>query len=99
MDTADNESSPELSPIQKREVVPPQPWREEHPAERLEAHDLVEPPSKADRESAPRPDITAEMRDARIRALQDAVKSGTYHVTAEELAEKMLQDLLRDQLP
>jgi anti-sigma28 factor (negative regulator of flagellin synthesis) len=40
----------------------------------------------------------AEGRDAKIRELQDAVKSGTYQAPAEQIAEKMLQDTLHELL-
>jgi len=42
---------------------------------------------------------TAEVRDAKVRALQEHLQSGTYHVPAEQIAEKMLRDLLCAQLP
>jgi hypothetical protein len=39
-----------------------------------------------------------EAREAKIRELQDAIKSETYHVTAEQIADKMLRSALRDDL-
>ena len=42
---------------------------------------------------------TPEMRDAKVQALQQAVEQGTYHVPAEQLAAKMLQDALQEMLP
>lgn len=42
---------------------------------------------------------TAEVREAKTRALQERVQSGTYHVPAEQIADKMLRDLLCAQLP
>jgi anti-sigma28 factor (negative regulator of flagellin synthesis) len=41
----------------------------------------------------------AEIREAKIRELQEAVKSDTYHVTAEQIANKMLRDTLRQLVP
>jgi flagellar biosynthesis anti-sigma factor FlgM len=41
----------------------------------------------------------SQMRDAKIRELQEAVKSGSYHVPAEQLADKMLRDTLHEVLP
>jgi anti-sigma28 factor (negative regulator of flagellin synthesis) len=34
-----------------------------------------------------------------VQALQQAVEQGSYHVPAEELAAKMLQDTLQELLP
>jgi flagellar biosynthesis anti-sigma factor FlgM len=42
---------------------------------------------------------TPQERDAKVQALQQAVEQGSYHVPAEELAAKMLQDTLQEQLP
>lgn len=39
---------------------------------------------------------TPEVRDAKVQELQQAVERGTYHVTAEQLAEKILQETLRE---
>jgi flagellar biosynthesis anti-sigma factor FlgM len=39
------------------------------------------------------------MRDAKIQALQHAVEQGTYRVSAEQLAAKMLQGVLQEMLP
>lgn len=41
---------------------------------------------------------TQEVRDAKVQELQQAVERGTYHVTAEQLAEKILQETLRETL-
>ncbi|MGH8065410.1 MAG: flagellar biosynthesis anti-sigma factor FlgM [Candidatus Entotheonellia bacterium] len=41
----------------------------------------------------------AEMREAKIRELRDMIKNGTYHVAAEQIADKMLRDTLCDHLP
>ena len=40
----------------------------------------------------------SETREAKIRELQDAIKNDTYHVTAEQIADKMLRGTLRDDL-
>jgi flagellar biosynthesis anti-sigma factor FlgM len=39
------------------------------------------------------------MREAKVQALRQAVEEGTYHVPAERLAAKMLQDALQEMLP
>jgi flagellar biosynthesis anti-sigma factor FlgM len=70
----------------------------------------AQPPASADREkhtpeaetlqrTYPMPAHTPEMRDAKVRALQQAVEQGTYHVPAEQLAAKMLRDALQELLP
>jgi cyclase len=79
--------------------VPPQANEEGDPAEHTEAPDRLDPSSRASRESAQSQAHAEEQREAKIRELQDAVKSGAYHVAAEQIADKMLQDVLRDQLP
>jgi anti-sigma28 factor (negative regulator of flagellin synthesis) len=38
-------------------------------------------------------------REAKVQTLQQAVEQGSYHVPAEELAAKMLQDALQELLP
>ena len=42
---------------------------------------------------------TPARRDATIQALRQAVEQGTYHVPAEQVAAKMLQDALHETLP
>ena len=37
----------------------------------------------------------SEVREAKIRELQAAIKNGTYHVPAEQIADKMLRSTLR----
>ena len=39
-----------------------------------------------------------EVRDAKVQELQRAVERGSYHVPAEQLAEKILQETLRETL-
>jgi Anti-sigma-28 factor, FlgM len=39
-----------------------------------------------------------EAREAKIRELQEAIKNETYHVPAEQIADKMLRSTLRDDL-
>jgi Anti-sigma-28 factor, FlgM len=38
----------------------------------------------------------SEAREAKIRELQDAIKNDTYDVPAEQIADKMLRTILRD---
>ncbi len=64
-----------------------------------EALDRLDPASRAAHESSRGRDHPSEEREAKIRALQDAIANGTYDVVAEKIADKMLWDTLRDQLP
>jgi anti-sigma28 factor (negative regulator of flagellin synthesis) len=41
----------------------------------------------------------AEAREAKTRALQERLQSGTYHAPAEQIADKILHDLLCAKLP
>jgi anti-sigma28 factor (negative regulator of flagellin synthesis) len=40
----------------------------------------------------------SEAREAKIRELRDAIKNDTYHVPAEQIADKMLRVTLQDDL-
>jgi anti-sigma28 factor (negative regulator of flagellin synthesis) len=40
----------------------------------------------------------SEAREAKIRELRDAIKNDTYHVTAEQIADKMLRCTLEEEL-
>lgn len=40
----------------------------------------------------------SEERETKIRALQDAIKNGTYQVPAEQIADKMLRCTLEEEL-
>ncbi|HEX9870936.1 MAG TPA: flagellar biosynthesis anti-sigma factor FlgM [Candidatus Tectomicrobia bacterium] len=41
----------------------------------------------------------SEAREAKIRALQDAIMHGTYRVTDAQIADKMLRRMLLEDLP
>jgi anti-sigma28 factor (negative regulator of flagellin synthesis) len=41
----------------------------------------------------------SKLRQAKIRALQEAMKHGTYGVSAEQIADTMLRNTLLDDLP
>ena len=40
----------------------------------------------------------AEEREAKIHELQESINNGTYHITAEQIADKMLRTILRHDL-
>jgi flagellar biosynthesis anti-sigma factor FlgM len=96
MDAKANESSPGMSLPPRRSTVPPQVQEQEHlswdtdaspPLDRAVACQVARALAHTD-----------EVRDAKIRELRDAVKSGTYRVPAEQIAGKMLQDMLHELL-
>lgn len=43
-------------------------------------------------------DAASEVREEKVAAIKDAIKSGTYHVDGEQIAEKILQRSLVDRL-
>jgi anti-sigma28 factor (negative regulator of flagellin synthesis) len=97
MDAKATESSPGMSRHSQRTAVPPQVQEQEHLSGDTEASNLL------DRAAVVCQVVRAlahpsEGRDAKIRALQEAVKSGTYQVLAEQIADKMLQDTLHELL-
>jgi anti-sigma28 factor (negative regulator of flagellin synthesis) len=99
MDITDNNSHPISSQLPEAEVDP-LPMGEEKPSfEPSDALDQPERLSRLRREVARSLASILEARDATIRELQDAIKNGTYCVTDEQIADKMLRDMLLDVLP
>jgi flagellar biosynthesis anti-sigma factor FlgM len=97
MDAKANESSPGMSLPPQRSTVPPQVQGQEHLS-----GDTADP-TLLNRAAVVCQVARAlahsdEGRDAKIRELRDAVKSGTYRVPAERIAGKMLQDVLHELL-
>ncbi len=96
-----DKSSPAVNPPHRAKTAPPQPRR---------AGEASKPPASADR-----PDLSPkakairraaqvlahipDIRDAKVRGLQQAVQSGTYNVTPEQIAEKMLKEAVLEELP
>jgi cyclase len=97
MDVADNDSFPMGSPLPEEEAVSPQSQEEEHPSELNAASERFDPLSTMQGESDRRLDYTAEVREAKIRELQDEIKQGSYHIAAEQIADRMLRNTLGDQ--
>jgi anti-sigma28 factor (negative regulator of flagellin synthesis) len=99
MDAKANESSPGMSLPPRRSTVPPQVQEQEHLSQEHLSR-AIEASTPLDRAVACQVawalTCIGEGRDAKIRELQDAVKSGTYHVPAEQIAGKMLQDTLHE---
>jgi flagellar biosynthesis anti-sigma factor FlgM len=96
MDVSDNESAPMHCPLDRGKAVPPLTLEEKHPARHSDAPDRLDPSSEGKQESSRSQACTSESREAKIRELQDAIKNGTYWVSAEQLADKMLRDTLQD---
>jgi anti-sigma28 factor (negative regulator of flagellin synthesis) len=58
---------------------------------RLDGMDL---PDKPPAESSPEDNLTDEERRKKIAALRQAVADGSYHVSAEQLADKLIDHML-----
>jgi anti-sigma28 factor (negative regulator of flagellin synthesis) len=95
MDAKTNESSPTISPHPQCDVDRSQMRNHGHVSGETEAPNLFDP-SPVECQVARVLVCVSETREAKIRALQEAVKSDTYHVTAEQLADKMLRETLRE---
>jgi hypothetical protein len=98
MDAKTNESSPTMSPHPQCYVAPSQKREPGHFSGAREAPNLLDP-SMVECQAIRALARVAEIREAKIRELQEAVKSDTYHVTAEQIANKMLRDTLRELVP
>ena len=99
MDVTDNDRLSMSSPLPGGEARPPHMREEEHPSEPAETGERFDLSSRVMRQSARSMADAAEMREAKIRELRDMIKNGTYHVAAEQIADKMLRDTLCDHLP
>jgi anti-sigma28 factor (negative regulator of flagellin synthesis) len=80
------------------EADSPQIPAEQHASELVGAVERLDLSLSVMREVARRLAAVSEAREAKIRELQDAIKNETYHVTAEQIADKMLRRTLRDDL-
>ena len=96
MDTKGHESSPSLSPHrQLTDLLPPMRCQEGPGSDRT----VPIPPSlqsKAEQQSTRPPASTSEGREARLLRLREQVQNGTYRVSAERIAEKLLLDTLSE---
>jgi negative regulator of flagellin synthesis FlgM len=86
-----DKSSPAVDPSRRTKTTPPQPKSADH----LE----LSPKARAIRRATQVLAHTPDLRDAKVRALQQAVQSGTYNVSPEQIAEKMLKEAMVDELP
>jgi Anti-sigma-28 factor, FlgM len=98
MDVPKNDSSSMNSPLPEMESASPHMQEERHVAECIGAGDRPDLPSEGQADLNRRLASVSEAREAKIRELQDAIKSDTYEVTAEQIADKMLRRILREEL-
>jgi anti-sigma-28 factor FlgM len=98
MDITDDSVQPMSSPTtgEERPLQTPQ---EQSPLEPLDLLDLPEPLARLSPELAQSLADASKLRQAKIRALQKAMKHGTYGVSAEQIADTMLRNTLLDDLP
>ena len=99
MDVTDNDRFSTSGPLPEGEALPPHKREAEHPSEPAETGARSDLSARVMRQSARSLAEAAEMREAKIRELRDMLKNGTYHVAAEQIADKMLRDTLRNHLP
>ena len=99
MDIPDNDSVSMDSQPPRDEAISPHAWVEECLSEPPEAGDRLHASSAVKHELARRLAYLSEVREAKIRELRDAIKDGTYDVPADQVAEKMLRDMLHSELP
>jgi len=99
MDITDDSSHPMGSPPPEGEARPLQTREEAYSLEPIATIDLLELLSRLSCELARSLVFASEVREAKIRALQEAMKNGTYRVTDEQIADKMLRNMLLEDLP
>jgi hypothetical protein len=98
MDVPRNDSYPPDRP--RPEIASSSPYLqdEQHAAEPIGVGERPTLSLQVRCELARRLAYVSEAREAKIRELQDAIKNDTYHVTAEQIADKMLRGTLREDL-
>ena len=84
-------------PLETKADFPPRP-AEQHASELVGVVDRFDLSLSGRCEVTQRLAAMSEARETKIRELQDAIKHETYHVTAEQIADKMLRRTLRDDL-
>ena len=96
-----DKSSPAVDPSRRTKTAPPQPKPADQASKRPASADHLElsPRAKEIRRAAQVLARTPDTRDAKVRALQQAVQSGTYNVTPEQIAEKILKEDVLEELP
>jgi anti-sigma28 factor (negative regulator of flagellin synthesis) len=98
MDRIDNDSYSMSNLPPETEVVSPQLPEVQRSSEPTALGARLELLPSLMRELGRRLAAASEAREAKIRELQDAIKNETYHVTPEQVADKMLRATLQDDL-
>jgi flagellar biosynthesis anti-sigma factor FlgM len=98
MDIAENDSAAVNGPLPETDAPSFDAQDEIHASEPTEAGEKTDPSLGVVCELARRWASISEGREAKIRELQELIKNGSYHVTAERIADKMLRSSLGDDL-
>jgi hypothetical protein len=98
MDVPKNDAYPTNRPLPEIASSSPHIHDEQHAAEPVGVGKRPALSLRVRCELARRLAYVSEVREAKIRELQDTIKNDTYHVTAEQIADKMLRGTLRDDL-
>jgi hypothetical protein len=98
MDVPKNDSYPTNRPLQEIASSSPHIHDEQHAAEPVRVGKRPVLSLRVRCELARTLAYVSEAREAKIRELQDTIKNDTYHVSAEQIADKMLRGTLRDDL-
>ena len=93
-----NNSYPRSGPVPETEAVLPSAEDKQHDPEVVEAVKRQDAALRVIDELARRLASVSEARESKIRDLRDAIKSDTYHVTTEQIADKMLRCTLEEEL-
>jgi anti-sigma28 factor (negative regulator of flagellin synthesis) len=96
--TTGNDSYPRSGPVPETEAVSPHVQDEQHASEFAGAVKRLDLPMSVINTLARKVASVSEARESKIRELRDAIKSDTYHVTAEQIADKMLRCTLEEEL-
>jgi flagellar biosynthesis anti-sigma factor FlgM len=95
---AGNDSDPGRGPVPETEAVLPHAQDEQPASEATRAEKGLDLSRRRIDALARRLASASEERETKIRALQDAIKTGTYQVPAEQIADKMLRCTLEEEL-
>jgi anti-sigma28 factor (negative regulator of flagellin synthesis) len=95
--TTGNDSYPRSGAVPEAEAVSSHVQDGGHASESTGAVKRLDLPMSVIDELGRRIASVSEARESKIRELRDAIKSDTYHVTAEQIADKMLRCTLEEE--
>ena len=98
MDVPEHDSHPMNRPFPETESSSPHTQDEQQATDSTGAGKKLTLSLRVRCEMARRLAHVSEAREAKIRELRDAIKNDTYHVPAEQIADKMLRVTLQDDL-